>query len=158
MLGPEDEFLHDYALLVSQFDGRVAAVVAGGFLLGHGDHIGSAAMQYLPPSSAYMCYAGLTMGLGTLLNELIEPVASPGRLLVGVALVFLGIGSLGMRVMAVRDEDDTAHLPAFETDSLPTPLLDPSVDATVAGEDSKGADSPSHRRTKGCVRQGAKHT
>lgn len=98
MLGTTD-FLHDVSIALSKADYHTVSAMVGGFLLGHGDHIGSIAMQRLPASHAYMIYAGFTTATGTLLNELIEPVASPSRLVSGVVLVFLGILALGLRVV-----------------------------------------------------------
>ncbi|KAL1503373.1 hypothetical protein AB1Y20_011424 [Prymnesium parvum] len=98
LLAPAASFWHGISLVIAQFDHRVAAVVVGGFLLVHGDHLSSVAMQRLQASHAYLMYAGFTMGMGTLLNELIEPVGAPLRLAGGVAFVFLAIGCLGLRV------------------------------------------------------------
>jgi hypothetical protein len=39
-------------------DSRAWAVFLGGFLLGHGDHIGSLAMQFIPAGIAYPLYSG----------------------------------------------------------------------------------------------------
>ena len=54
---------------------HVWALLFGGFMLGHSDQLGSVAMQRLPATTAYMLYAGTSMAVGTVLNEVLEPVA-----------------------------------------------------------------------------------
>ena len=154
LLGPADVVWHDLTTALAHFDGRVAAVITGGFLLAHGDHIGSVAMQRLPASHAYMLYAGFTMGMGTLLNEIIEPVKAPGRLVGGVALVFLGIASLGLRVVdpeaeadrgKLAEDLDAGLLSADESGALPDAGLQlQRVAAAPSGTDSE----ESRRRTQ----------
>jgi hypothetical protein len=57
----------------------VAAVIGGGFLLGHGDHLGAFCMQHIPPGLAFPLYAGTALLLGSLLN-LVQARASPRHL------------------------------------------------------------------------------
>ena len=54
------------------FDGhsRAWAVLLGGFMLAHGDHIGSLAMQFIPAGVAYPLYAGVSLLGGTLFNAI----------------------------------------------------------------------------------------
>lgn len=47
---------------------QMMCVLAGGFLLGHGDHLGALAMQSIPAGIAYPIYGGLALVGGTLLN------------------------------------------------------------------------------------------
>ena len=57
----------------------MAAVIGGGFLLGHGDHLGAFCMQHIPPGLAFPLYAGTALLLGSLLN-LVQARASPRHL------------------------------------------------------------------------------
>jgi len=78
------------------FDIRVAAVLLGGFMLGHGDHLGALSMQYMSAGVAYPMYAGLTVIGGSALNY---PQSTPNNVPLwtcGLVLVLVGIVLLAL--------------------------------------------------------------
>lgn len=81
------------------------AIMAGGFLLGHGDHLGSLAMQFIPASIAYPLYGGIAVCFGTLLNAAQVGFGTrPEYTLLGMA----GI-AVGLVCLAVGQDVGTRH-------------------------------------------------
>jgi len=70
---------------------RTAAVLLGGFSLGHADQLSALAMGYLPAAVAYPLYAGISLVLAQALNYAQTGSKEPGMLLLGLALVLLGL-------------------------------------------------------------------
>jgi len=118
-------------LFDGEFDIRVGAVLLGGFMLGHGDHLGALSMQYISPGVAYPMYAGLTVIGGSALNY---PQAEPNNVPLwacGLALVLLGITLLA-----------TSQLMDHRQDKQSSFLLDESKHNNPISVDQDGALLP----------------
>ena len=76
---------------------RKAAVLLGGFLIGHTDNIGAVAMQRLSAGTAFPIYAGCTTIISELLNYFQLGSSNPGLLFSGIACLLLGIVFLASR-------------------------------------------------------------
>lgn len=96
-IGNNDAAWSHFQRLMSGPDTRALAVVAGGFLLGHGDHLGSLAMQFIPAGVAYPLYAGISLVCGTCLNAIQVGLGSrPSLMILGLALVLVGLFFLAL--------------------------------------------------------------
>jgi len=96
-VGTDDAAWQFLARALSGHDARVFAVFAGGFLLGHSDHMGSLAMQVIPAGVAYPLYAGITTVFGTCFDAAQVGLGSnPVLVLLGLALVLVGLALLAL--------------------------------------------------------------
>jgi multidrug transporter EmrE-like cation transporter len=86
---------------------KLFCVMAGGFCLGHGDHIGAVAMEHIPGAIAYPCYSGIALAGGSLMNYAQEGSSNPGQLFGGLGLIGVGICLLAY-VSVVRSAENSA--------------------------------------------------
>lgn len=84
---------------------KYLSVLAAGFLLGHGDHLGALAMQFISPGIVAALYGGLCLVLGTLLNVIqVGASTNPPMFALGLGLVLAALGCLaaGQSLLAKR--------------------------------------------------------
>jgi multidrug transporter EmrE-like cation transporter len=79
------------ALSAQPIDLQAGAVFLGGFLLGHGDHLGALAMEHIDVGIAYPVYAGCSLVGGNLLNVMQIGTKSPVRLVLGLSFIMCGV-------------------------------------------------------------------
>lgn len=110
-------------LFGGKFDIHCLAVMGGGFMLGHADHLGAFAMQYISPGIAYPMYAGVALLFGSILNYI---QVAPGSTLLwalGLALVFIGVSLLA--VISTLDADRPGGAKMTFTKSLTDSIVGP---------------------------------
>jgi len=108
--------LHD--LFFGAFDIHAVAVILGGFALGHADHLGAFAMQYIPAGVAYPMYSGTTLVTGSILNYVQVQPAHPVLWMCGLLLVLTGVILLGvMQSVDDRCDDEKAFSSSFVSQS-----------------------------------------
>ena len=83
--------LTDVLLNADYLSKETIATFFGGFLLGHGDHLGSFAMEFAASGIIYPIYGSSTLVGGTLMDYFIDGTKSPSRLFVSVALIAIAI-------------------------------------------------------------------
>lgn len=124
--------------LLSAPDARSLAVFAGGFLLGHGDHLGSLAMQFIPPGVAYPLYAGVALVCGTCLNAAQVGLGSQPLLLAfGLLLILAGLVCLALGEEAGSRSNSQAQDTIPQSVSLQLPPSVPQEAALPLHNDSQ---------------------
>jgi len=91
----ERSFGQEFKYGIDNFGSREVALLAGGFVLGFGDHIGAIAMAFMNPGAAYCIYGGIILTLGCVLNYMIDGSEKPGLLFTGIFIGLAGLLVLG---------------------------------------------------------------
>lgn len=105
----EQTFFEEFKYAVENFSTRELALIAGGFVLGFGDHIGAVAMAFMNPGAAYCIYGGIVLTFGCVLNYLIDGSEKPGLLFLGILIGLAGILTLGWS-QAEHDKEERLRI------------------------------------------------
>lgn len=124
---------------------RHAAVLLGGFILGHADNVSSVALQRIPEGVAYLVYGGTGTVLSQLLNYAQQGSRKPSMLLGGMLLVVGGILSTSLSQF-LRPSKRAVH-PESESTAVEMDLQHPAEGSLVSVEKETCASPAQGKKT-----------